>query len=93
MKEYFENKIIEINTLLNCFYEKERNGHFKNNEENYNENFLIKNKIKELLENVNSNNTISENSKQLLKNELLKLLAENTGCVDDCIISEIIIKN
>jgi hypothetical protein len=27
-----------------------------------------------------------------LKNELLKLLAENTGCVDDCKISEIIIK-
>ena len=92
MKEIFENKIVEINALLNCYYEKERNGQFKNNEENYNENFVIKNKIKELLENVNSSNTITENVKQLLKNELLKILAENTGCVDDCKISEIIIK-
>jgi hypothetical protein len=34
MKENFENKIIEIDSLLNCYYEKERNGYFKNSEEN-----------------------------------------------------------
>jgi hypothetical protein len=92
MENLYENKINEINNLLNSYYEKERNRQFSNSEENYNKNLKIKIKIKELIINANDNTIISEKEKQILKNKLLKLLAENTGCVEDCKIAEHILK-
>jgi DNA-directed RNA polymerase beta' subunit len=91
MEECYQNKINEINILLNDYYEKERNNFFVNGEDNYKENLKIKNNIKELIINVVVNISISEIEKQSIKNELLKLLAENTGCVEDCKIAEIIL--
>ena len=92
MEKYYENKINEINNLLKNYYEDERNGKFLNNEDDYNENLKIKNKIKELIIDVNNDDNIFENEKQSLKNKILKLLGENTGCVEDCKIAEIILK-
>jgi len=87
----YKKKINEIKTFLSNYYENERKGKFINDEENYKENLRIKNIIKELLINLSRNISISEPQKQLQKNEIIKLLAENTGCVDDCKISKIII--
>src|SRR5215470_7439862 len=91
MEKIYESKINKINNLLNKYYEKLRNGQFSNDEDDYNENLKIKNGIKELIIDINNNDNIFENEKQLLKNEILKLLGENTGCVEDCKIAEIIL--
>ena len=92
MGKYYENKINDINNLLKDYYENQINGEFLNDEENYNENLKIKNKIKELIIDVNNDDNILVDRKQSLKNKILKLLGENTGCVEDCKISEIILK-
>jgi hypothetical protein len=93
MEKYYQNKINEINISLNNYYENERNGIFINEKDSYNENIKIKNIIKELIIAVNDTVSISEIEKQSIKNKLLKLLAENTGCAEDCEIAEIILND
>jgi hypothetical protein len=93
MEEYYQNKIDAINTALSDYYEKERNNIFSNEEDSYNENVKIKNNIKELIIKANDDASISIIEKQAIKTGLLKLTAENTGCVEDCEIAEVIIND
>jgi hypothetical protein len=88
-----KNKIDEINILLNNYYEKERNNIFTNKKDDYNENLRIKNIIKELIVKINDDVSIYDVEKQSIKNGLLKIMAENTGCVEDCEIAEIILND
>jgi hypothetical protein len=49
---------------------------------------IVKNSIKELIIKTRNDISLTEDKKQMIINDSLKLLAENTGCVEDCIISE-----
>jgi hypothetical protein len=88
---YYE-EINRIHTLLNEYYKDYQKKYLTIHENEYfNENLKIKNNIKELVIKIKNDASLTENNKQLVINESLKLLAENTGCVEDCKISEIIL--
>jgi hypothetical protein len=90
--QIYYKEINHINTLLNEYYKNYRKNYLNIDEnEDFNENVKIKNTIKELIIKIRNDNSLTENNKQLIINKSLKLLAENTGCVEDCIISEIIL--
>jgi hypothetical protein len=86
---YYE-EINRINALLNEYYKNYQKNYINGNED-FNENLKIKNNIKDLIIKIRNDASLTENNKQLIINESLKLLAENTGCAEDCKISEIIL--
>jgi hypothetical protein len=86
---YYE-KINRIKTLLNEYYKNYQKKYSGINDD-FNENLKIKNNIKELIIEIKNDASLAEKNKQLIINESLKLLAENTGCAEDCKISEIIL--
>jgi 6-pyruvoyl-tetrahydropterin synthase len=89
-EQIYYDEINRINTLLNEYYKNYQKNYLNINED-FNENLKIKNNIKDLIIEIRNNTSLTENNKQLIINELLKLLAENTGCVEDCKISEVIL--
>jgi len=79
------SELEKIEQLLNEYYEKDP----------FNEqtNKFIKNKIRELIISKYETKKMSETEKQTIINASLKLLAENTGCVEDCEIAEVILED
>ncbi len=77
--KYF-NELQVIHDNINAFYDKL----FDSEEEEYNYNYQTKNQIKILLEKYSEQKKLSK----LYIIEALLLLAFNTGCVEDEIISE-----
>ena len=84
MENIYKNELDSINILLNEYYKKS----YINEEESYCESLKIKNNIKNLIIKISCDFLLTENQKNEKINEILKLLAENTGCVEDCQISE-----
>ena len=92
-KQIYYDEINRIKTLLIGYSEYYQEKYPNITEEgSFNENLKIKNLIKDLIIKTKEDIFITENDKYLIKNEALKLLAENTGCVEDCKISEIILE-
>jgi hypothetical protein len=86
MEKIYFNELNKIINSLNEYYQN------INDDENYNKNLSIKSSIKNLIIKAKNDIYLLENKKQIIINDLLKLLAENTGCVEDCIISEKILQ-
>ena len=89
MEKIYKKELDSINILLNEYYKKS----YINEEDSYYENLNIKNSIKNLIIKIYYDIKLSENKKNERINETLKLLAENTGCDEDCKIAEKILKD
>ena len=89
MEKIYKNELDCINVLLNEYYRKS----YINEEDSYCEILKIKNLIKNLILKIAGDIILSENQKTERINEALKLLAENTGCVEDCQIAEKILND
>ena len=92
MEKIYQNIIEEINILFDNYNKELRNNIFEN-EEDFNENLNIKTKIKNIIIIVNNDNTLSNTEKNIIVNNLIKLMAENTGCVEDSKITENILND
>ena len=84
-KKKYMVELEKIEQLLNEYYE--------NNPLNKQTNETIKNKIKDLIIIVHEDTMLSETDKQTFISTALTLLAENTGCVEDCEIAETIFRD
>jgi hypothetical protein len=91
-KTYFDELSGIIRSLNEYYRYYEENYPNINKDEDYGRNLNIKNRIKELIIKAKNDISLAEDKKQMIINDLLKFLAENTGCVEDCIISENILK-
>lgn len=87
MKIDYESEINIIKNSLTNYYNKQ----FKSEEEAYIENKRIKGQIKKLIIQVNNDRTLSETNRGCVIKVGLKLLAKNTGCVEDIEIAESIL--
>ena len=87
MEKLHQKELDKINILLNEYYKK----NYQNEEDSFCENFKIKNLLKNMIINIASDISLSENKKTERINEVLKLLAENNGCVEDSQIAETIL--
>ena len=81
-----KNYSIELNKIEHFLSE-----YYENDPFNEQKNRFIKNKIKNLIIVAHDDTTVPEEDKQTVINAALTLLAENTGCVEDCEISETIL--
>ena len=80
MRKKYKFELEKIEQFLGEYYE--------NDPFNEQTNRAIKNKIKELIIVAHDDTTLSGAEKQTVINAALTLLAENTGCVEDCEILE-----
>ena len=88
MKNKYRKEIIQIYENLNKYYKNFRDNYPNINEdEEFNKNKQIKNNIKEKIITINNDITLSKKEKCNTINEFLRLLAENTGCIEDYQIS------
>jgi hypothetical protein len=86
MEKIYFDELNRITNSLNKYYEESHQN--INKDEDYTKNLNIKNNIKDLIIKAKTDISLREDEKQIIINDSLKLLAENTGCVEDCMISE-----
>ena len=88
MKNKYRKEIIQIYEKLNEYYKNFRDNYQNINEdEEFIKNKQIKNIIKEKIITINNDKTLSKKEIYNSINEFLRLLAENTGCMEDYQIS------
>jgi hypothetical protein len=87
----YKNRLDLINILLNDFYDNQIKKQFKSEEQEFNENKIIRNIIKEIIIAVYNDRNISKKEQKIIIKNSLLLLSENTGCVEDTKIAEYIL--
>jgi len=80
--------MVELETIKQLLDE-----YYKSNSLDKQTNETIKNKIKELIIFAHEDTALKETDKQTVISTALTLLAENTGCVEDCEIAETIFRD
>lgn len=80
----YQKEIERIKSMLEDYYNKD----FNSEEEDFRVNKFNKELIEKLIVNVKHDDTMAVSNKSSLIKEALVLLAKNTGCAEDEVISE-----